>query len=155
LTRWWRIATLALACGLPAVPAVAQSTDLPAPFASPEPSISHPRKIVLSLSERDPDRVNEVIGNVGNIQRFYGADDVRIVLVAYGPGIHAVLKNESTVRARIAGLLAIGIDILACNATLETLHKTKDDLLPGVVVTPNGIPAIVELEVAGWTYVRP
>jgi intracellular sulfur oxidation DsrE/DsrF family protein len=99
--------------------------------------------------------VNEVLNNVGNVQRFYGADYVRIVLVAYGPGIHAVLKADSTVSARIAGLIAIGVDILACNATLQTLHKTGADLLPGVVVTPNGIPEIVELQADGWYYVRP
>lgn len=137
------------------VPAVAQSPDLPAPFASPQPSFNHPRKIVLSLSEREPERVNEVIGNVGNIQRFYGADNVRIVLVVYGPGVHAVLKKDSAVPARIAGLLAIGVDVLACDATLQSLRLKASDLLPGVQVTSNGLPAIVELQLAGWTYVRP
>jgi intracellular sulfur oxidation DsrE/DsrF family protein len=147
-----------LACAL-ALPfplaAVADTSDLPLPFASPAPSFDHPRKIVLSLSERDPDRVNEVIGNVGNIQRFYGADNVRIALIVYGPGIHAVLTRDTTVRARIAGLVAIGVDVLACNATLSTLHLGAADVLPGVRVIPNGLPAIVEFQAAGWYYVRP
>ena len=122
--------------------------------ASPAPSLDHPRKIVLSLSERDPARVNEVIGNVGNIQRFYGADNVRIALVAYGPGIQAVLKG-SPVSERIKGLLAIGVDVLACKATLDTLGKNASDLIPGVQLVSNGIPEIVELQVRGWVYVRP
>ncbi len=155
MMRSLRAGLLALACMIPGFPATAQSTDMPAPFASPAPSFDHPRKVVMSLSERSPDRVNEVLSNVGNVQRFYGADNVRIVLVAYGSGIHAVLASDSTVKARIAGLIAIGIDILACNATLETLHKTPADLLPGIVVTPNGIPEIVELQADGWYYVRP
>jgi len=135
--------------------ASAQDAPMPAPFASPVPSIDHPRKIVLSLSERDPARVNEVISNIGNVQKFYGADNVQIALIAYGPGIHAVLKNDSMVRARILSLIAIGIDVLACNATLQTLHLSAADLIPGVRIVPNGIPAIVELQVAGWYYVRP
>ncbi|GAC1417788.1 MAG: hypothetical protein NVSMB5_08760 [Candidatus Velthaea sp.] len=136
-------------------PAFAQSTDLPAPFASPAPSLDHPRKVVLSLSERDPIRVNEILSNLGNIQKFYGTDNVRIALVVFGPGVHAVLKSESLVRARISSLLAIGVDILACDATLQTMHLTADALIPGVKVVPNGLPAIVELQASGWYYVRP
>ena len=124
-------------------------------FASPAPSFDHPRKVVLSLSERDPDRVNEVLSNIGNIQRFYGADNVRIALIVYGPGIHTVLQKESLVRPRITSLLAIGVDILACNATLDTLHLGAADLIKGVRIVPNGIPALVEFQAAGWYYVRP
>ena len=136
-------------------PAAAQSVSMPAPFASPAPTRDHPRKVVLSLSERDPARVNEVLSNLGNVQKFYGTDNVEIALVAYGPGVHALLKAESTVRARISSLLAIGVNILACDATLQTLHLTASDLIPGVRTTPNGIPALVEFQAAGWYYVRP
>ncbi|GAC1403057.1 MAG: hypothetical protein NVSMB64_04030 [Candidatus Velthaea sp.] len=136
-------------------PGFAQSTDLPAPFASPAPSIDHPRKVVLSLSERDATRVNEILSNLGNIQKFYGTDNVRIALVVFGPGVHAVLKSESLVRARISSLLAIGVDILACDATLQTMHLTAAALIPGVKVVPNGLPEIVELQASGWYYVRP
>jgi hypothetical protein len=117
--------------------------------------MDHPRKIVLSLSERDPARVNEVISNVGNVQKFYGADNVQIALIAYGPGIHALLVKDSTVRPRIASLVAIGIDVQACDATLQTLHLGAADVIPGVRIIPNGIPAIVELQAAGWYYVHP
>lgn len=136
-------------------PALALDTGaVPVTFASPAPSIDHPRKIVLSLSESEPSRVNEVIGNVGNIQRFYGADNVEIALVAYGPGLHAVLKT-SPVADRIQSLLAIGIKIVACGATMESLHVGKSALVPGVAVTANGIPYIVEQQLGGWVYVRP
>lgn len=145
---------MALTCGC-ALPALAQGTVVPAQLASPQPSFDHPRKVVVSLSERDPARVNEVLSNVGNIQRFYGADNVKIALVAYGPGIHAVLTADSTVAARIRSLMAIGVEVLACGATLETLHKGAPDVIDGVRVVPNGLPEIIEREAAGWFYVRP
>lgn len=138
-----------------ATPVLAEAPAVTSPFSNPQPSFDHPRGVVLSLSERDPARVNEIIGNVGNIQKYYGADNVHITLVAYGPGIHAVLKSDNPVRARIAGLVAIGVDVLACDATMQTLHLTASDLVPGVRVVPNGLPAIVELQVAGSYYVRP
>ncbi|TAM86987.1 hypothetical protein EPN42_12245 [bacterium] len=124
-------------------------------LSDPKPSFDHPRKIVVSLSEREPARANEVISNIGNIQRFYGADNVRIALVVYGPGIHAVLKDESTVKERIEGLLAIGVHVLACKQTLDTVHRGIGDLLDGVETVPNGLPEIVELQSQGWIYVRP
>ena len=137
------------------VPALAQAPATSTPYSSPQPSIDHPRGVVLSMSERDPARMNEIIGNVGNIQKYYGTDNVHITLVVYGPGIYAVLKNDSPVRARIAGLVAIGVDVLACDATLQSLHLKQNDLVPGVRVVPNGLPAIIELQVAGSYYVRP
>jgi hypothetical protein len=73
----------------------------------------------------------------------------------YGPGIHAVLKADSTVKARIDGLRAIGVEVLACGATLESMHKTPDDVLAGVPTIPNGLPEIVERQLRGWIYVRP
>ena len=156
--RVFLIAVLAIAFG--ASPTIAAPVGMVGgasvgAFSDPQPTLNHPRKIVLSLSERDPERVNEVIGNVGNIQRYYGADNATIALIVFGPGVHALLAGESTVKPRIAGLIAIGIQIFACQATLDSLHKTKADLLPGVGIVPNGIPAIVEREVAGWTYVKP
>ena len=155
----WAFIALAMLIGTP-LPALAQASAAsasasPAPYANPQPSFDHPRKVVLSLSERDPARMNETIGNVGNIQKYYGFDNVHITLVVYGPGIGAVLKNDNPVRARIAGLVAIGVDVLACDATLQSLHLTSADLVPGVRVVPNGLPAIIELQVAGSYYVRP
>lgn len=151
-----RIVVLAALAVLTSVaPSFAQDIGAtPITFASPAPSIDHPRKIVLSLSESEPSRVNEVIGNVGNIQRFYGADNVEIALVAYGPGLRAVLKT-SGVTDRIKSLIAIGIKVVACGATMESLHVGKDALIPGVEVTANGIPYIVEHQLGGWVYVRP
>jgi hypothetical protein len=151
-----RFILIALCLALAAAGSARADGSAPASlYANPQPSLDHPRKIVMSLSERDPARMNEIIGNVGNIQKFYGADNVRIVLVVYGPGIHAVLKDESPVRARIEGLLAIDVTVEACGATLQSLRKTASDLIDGIAVVPNGLPEIVERQVSGYYYVRP
>jgi len=76
---------------------------------------------------------------------------------AEGPdGLAVASEPKGRDRAsRIASLLAIGVDVLACDATLQTLHLSANDVISGVRIVPNGLPAIVELEVAGWYYVRP
>ena len=148
---------LLLATLVPSLQAVAAPPlQSPGTEATATPvTIDHPRRIVLSLSERESARVNEVIGNVGNIQRYYGADKEKIALVVYGPGVHALLKGESTVKERIAGLVSIGVEILACQATMASLNKVQSDLIDGVRIVPNGIPEIVERQARGWIYVRP
>lgn len=109
----------------------------------------------MSLSERSIARQQEVINNIANTQKYYGPDYVRIALIVYGPGIHAVLQHDSSVQAAIEGLISIGVEVYACDTTLRTIHRPVTALLPGVKTVPNGIPAIVEYEVAGWTYIRP
>lgn len=124
-------------------------------LADPKPSIESPRRIVFSLVESDPARVNAVLTNIGNVQKFYGIDNVEIVVVAYGPGLRPLLKDETSVRARIEGLMAINVEFLACGATMETLHKSATDLIDGVDVVPNGLPEIVERQLRGWVHLRP
>jgi intracellular sulfur oxidation DsrE/DsrF family protein len=134
-----------------AFPARAMDTVL----ADPKPSMDQPRQIVFSLAENDPARVNAVLSNIGNVQKFYGIDNVKMALVAYGPGLVAVLKDDNPLRARIEGLMAIDIEIIACGATMETMHKTEADLIKGVEVVPNGLPEIVERQLRGWVHLRP
>ncbi|HEX6958208.1 MAG TPA: DsrE family protein [Ferrovibrio sp.] len=124
-------------------------------FADPQPSIDNPRRIVISLAEDDPKRINAVLSNIVNIQKYYDAALVRLAVIAYGPGVAAVLKDQSPVAQRIESLQALDVEFIACGATLETLHKTKADLLPDVGEVPNGLPEIVERSLTGWVHLRP
>jgi intracellular sulfur oxidation DsrE/DsrF family protein len=58
-------------------------------------------------------------------------------------------------KSRIESLLAIGVEIVACGATLDSMHKTAADLIENVGTVPNGLPELVERQLRGWTYVRP
>ncbi len=132
-----------------AAPAKADTT-----FAQPEPSFDNPRKIVISLHERDFSRVNEVLYNVVNIQKAYGQDSVQLEVVAYGPGIWAVLK-DSPVRARIESLQKYGIVFVACGNTLDTIKRPKSDLIEGVKWVQSGLVEIIERRLAGWVDIAP
>lgn len=123
-------------------------------FADPQPTIDNPRRIVISLAEDDPGRINAVLSNIVNIQKYYDAEQVRLTVIAYGPGVSALLKT-SPVKGRIAGLQALEVEFIACGATLETLKKGSVDLLPEIGVVPNGLPEIVERSLRGWIHLRP
>lgn len=123
-------------------------------FADPQPSIDNPRRIVLSLSEDDPKRIAAVLSNITNIQKYYDAAQVKLAVIAYGPGLVAVLKG-SPVAGRIASLQDLEVDFIGCGATLETMKKTPADLLPNVTVVANGLPEIVERSLRGWIHLHP
>ena len=62
-------------------------------LATPKPDWDHPRKILLQLDSENLDKVNLVLNNALNTQAFYGPDNVKIAIVAFGPGLRAVLKD--------------------------------------------------------------
>jgi intracellular sulfur oxidation DsrE/DsrF family protein len=125
------------------------------PLADPKPTIDSPRRIVVSLSEADPARANAVFSNIVNVQGFYGQDLVRIMVVAYGPGLRHLLRGESQVAERVASLQAYDVEFVACGATLETLGLPPEAVLDGVQVVQNGLPEVVERQVEGWIHLRP
>ena len=147
-----RRAFLAIAAVLICAPALAQERK--GKFADPQPDIDKPRRIVISLSEDELKRINAVLSNIVNIQKYYDAAQVKLAVIAYGPGIAAVLR-DSPVAQRIAGLQDLDVEFIACGATLDTLKKTPADLLPEVKVVPNGLPEIVERSLTGWVHLRP
>jgi len=125
------------------------------PRAEPRPSLENPRRIVVSLSESDPARANAVFSNIINVQSFYGQDLVRIMVVAYGPGVRHLIAAETQVAERVASLRAYDIEFVACGATLDTLGLGPEAVLDGVEIVQNGLPEIVERTLEGWVHLRP
>ncbi|UPY35580.1 DsrE family protein [Sediminicoccus sp. KRV36] len=125
------------------------------PLAEPRPSIENPRRIVVSLAEADPARANAVFSNIINVQSFYGQDQVRILVVAYGPGVRHLIAAESQVVERVQSLRAYDIEFVACGATLDALGLGPEAVIEGIAVVPNGLPEIIELSLQGWVHLRP
>lgn len=131
---------------------VAASAPSWAMMAEPEPSFDNPRKVVMSLSEKDEKRMNAVLNNVANVQKAYGMDNVELAVVAYGPGIWALL-SDSPVRARIESLQKYDVTFVACGNTLDSIHR--DDLIDGVERVQAGLVELVERRLSGWVDLKP
>ena len=95
-----------------------------------------------------------MLNNALNTQAFYGPDNVKIAIVAFGPGLRAVLK-DSNAAARVASAVYAHVEFLACGQTMKSMHKRAEDLLPGVTMTEAGVPTIVERQLKGWAYIAP
>ncbi len=124
-------------------------------LASPKPGWDNPRKIVLQLNAEDPRHVNSVLHNAVNLQKFYGQDNVKVAIVAFGGGVRALLADQSKVAERVASLTAYEVEFVACGNTLETIGRKPADLLPGVSVATAGIAELVERQLQGWVVIAP
>lgn len=142
---------LALLALLAATPAMAADTKL----AEPKPDWDNPRRIVLQMTTDDSRRVNGILNNAVNLQKFYGLDNVKVAVVAFSAGVRPLLKTDSPVAERVASLRQYGVEFVACGNTLATWEKTEADLLPGVAMATAGIAEIVERQMQGWQVIAP
>lgn len=111
-------------------------------------------KLVMQVSDADPAKWNLALNNAKNVQQAYGADNVDIEIVVYGPGI-AMLKMDSAAASRIEEAKHSKVTILACENTMKNFKLTKDDMLPNTSYVAVGVAEIIKKQREGYAYVRP
>ena len=111
-------------------------------------------KLVMQVSEGDAGKWNLALNNAKNVQQAYGAENIDIEIVTYGPGIN-MLKADSAVASRIAEAKQTGITIVACQNTMNFMKLTKDDMLPNTSYVPSGAVEIIKKQRDGYAYIRP
>jgi intracellular sulfur oxidation DsrE/DsrF family protein len=114
-------------------------------------------KVVIQVSTNDAKTQTIALNNAANLQKAFGMDNVKVEVVAYGPGL-SLLTAKSPMAERVSSLAIQDIRFSACHNTMEKV-KRKTGHLPklaaGVKVVPAGVQRIVELEEQGYSYVRP
>jgi intracellular sulfur oxidation DsrE/DsrF family protein len=149
-----RIVTLALVIGL-CLSAAAQAGQLETVVADPPPDFGSPRRVILQISTDDERKINDVLYNAVNLQKFYGMDNVEIAVIVFGPGMKALYRGTSPVQERIESLLKYDVRFIGCGNTMATTNHTEADLIDGVEYVQAGVAEIVERQLAGWVYVHP
>ena len=113
--------------------------------------------VVYQLNKSEADYHDHVLFSVGAMLRQYG-DNIKIAVVAFGPGIHTLLKApqrpvSQTVREKVVGLAAYGVDFYACGNTLKTLKLTEQDVVASAKVVEVGASKLMELQKHGYAYI--
>lgn len=114
-------------------------------------------RLVIQVSTDDPRTQAMALSNVVNLQKHYGIDNIEIELVAYGPGL-GMLTSKSSMIDRITSLSQQEVTFTACGNTMDTIKNTTGEevkLIKGVGTAQAGVARIMELQEAGWSYVRP
>lgn len=146
--------TAAATASAAAVPAASEAADMTMGKGG--------HRLSMSITQNDPAVMNLALNNAANASSYYDGQgqSVQIEIVAYGPGLHMFRADDSPVKARLADFKSgmPNVTFSACGNTLKTMEKTEGKtiaIVPEARVVPAGVVRLVELQEAGWSYVRP
>lgn len=125
-------------------------------------------RVAIHVDENDAQKMNLVLNNAVNVSQHYASagEEVEIEVVAYGPGLHMLRTDTSpeAVQSRLKSFAKTmpNVSFAACENTRINMARaegkqSKDDipLLPTAKSVPSGVVRLIELQEAGWSYVRP
>ena len=125
-------------------------------------STEKPTQIAIHVDDNDPKRMNMALNNAANVQKYYDSigEEVEIRIVAYGPGLHMLRADTYPVADRIAtmSLELSNLTFAACGNTHTQMSKKINktiELLDEAEMVQSGVVELVELQKAGWAYIRP
>jgi uncharacterized protein len=145
-----RVATAILLSTISAAPAPAADTK--------------PHRLLIQVDQNDPQVMNLALNNATNLLAYYrnGNERVDIDIVTYGPGLNMLRADTSPVQDRIKRFKELAfpgkIQFSACNVTKQGMEKREGHaipILPDATVVPSGVVHLMELQEAGWSYVKP
>lgn len=110
-------------------------------------------RALFQVTDNDPARWNMILNNMTNLKEGVGSEGAEIELVAYGPGI-AMLKADSPVKHRVADALKSGVQVNACQNTMNGMKLTPADMLPEIGYVPSGVVEVMKKQQQGWAYIR-
>jgi intracellular sulfur oxidation DsrE/DsrF family protein len=115
------------------------------------------KKVVLQISDGDPEKQTLVLNVANNLLKHYGPDNVKLEIVAFGPGLRLLFADNAN-KHRIDALAQTGVRFSACQNTMQAMSKQlgySPALLANAVPVSAGIARILELTEQDYTLVRP
>lgn len=114
-------------------------------------------RVVYQLNKADPTYQEHILFSAGAMVRKYG-DNIKIVVVAIGPGIHILAKKpkrpvSEEIKQRIRSLNEYGVEFHACGNTMKTQGWKDEDMLPLAKVVEVGASDLMELQEQGYSYI--
>ncbi|ACX95036.1 DsrE family protein [Halothiobacillus neapolitanus] len=114
-------------------------------------------RVALQISDAAGPKQQLVLNVASNLIKFYGADKVDVEIVAFGPGLRLLFKDNA-LGDQIQSLAAEGVRFSACANTIAAMSKKlgyEPELNPEARIVPAGIVRLVQLNKAGFFVSRP
>ena len=114
-------------------------------------------KIVLQISDSDPFKQTLVLNVANNLIKHYGQDQVEVEIVAFGPGLRLMFKDNVN-SPRIDGLTGSGVRFSACDNTIAGITKKlghPPELHKSAAHVSAGVVRIVDLTSQGYKLIKP
>ena len=117
-----------------------------------------PHKVVYQINRHEPEYQLAILNSISAMLKKY-VDDVHIVVVVWGPGIHLLARKPKRpvpkeLQQRVRGMSeSYGIEFIACGNTMHSVGWEKADMLDFARVEEVGAAAIMELQEKGYAYI--
>jgi uncharacterized protein len=114
---------------------------------------SKPVKIVFDVTSKDTLTHQAVLRHVTGMAASY--PDSKFEVIVYGGAIPMVVNNKSSVKKdmeKLAGNKNVAFKV--CAITMKRFNVAQNDLVPGVLIVPDGIIEIVNRQGEGWGYIK-
>ncbi|XSC43836.1 DsrE family protein [Bradyrhizobium sp. RDT10] len=126
-----------------------------------KPAAVRMHRLVLPINTDDPTTMRALISTSLNLPKYYQErnEAFTIEVVAYNAGVHMLRADTSPVKDMLRVLRAVNSNIrfVVCEATklgMERQEGHSITLIDNVDLVPSGPGRIIELQEAGWSYIR-
>ncbi len=123
-------------------------------YATPHPSIEHPRRVVFQFGYSDEKSAARMINYIVNLQKAYEPGHIDLAVVCLNDGIF-LIKKDTPLKDRVLSLMESGVEFIACENTMNTRKLTKNDMLDDIGYTKAGMQEIIERKLSGWINLVP
>lgn len=109
--------------------------------------------VVFDLTSKDTTDHQAVIRWIKGI--LASTPNAKLEIVLYGQSLDMVVKNKSVASDDVSKLAGYeNISFKVCALAMQRHNIDKTQLLPGVVVVPDGIYEIITRQREGWGYIK-
>jgi len=114
---------------------------------------SIPYNVVFDLTSKDTNNHKSVMRWVQMISS--DRPDAQLEIVLYGQSLDMIVKGKSVVANELQGLTGNkNVSVKVCAAAMKKYNIDKSQLLPGIVIVPDGIYEIIIKQKEGWGYIK-
>ncbi len=119
-------------------------------------------RVAIHVDSSDPKVMNLALNNAKNVDAYYKSKGETIIIevVTYGPGLNMLIPGKSPVETRVA-TMSLEMDNLSFAACANTKAKMEAktgktiQIMDEAKIVPSGVVRLIELQEAGYAYVRP
>jgi uncharacterized protein len=119
-------------------------------------------RLALHVDRNDAETMKVALNNARNAHKLYKerGEEVAIEIVAYSQGLHMLRDDTSPVKPEIAELRkhVPQVAFSGCSNTKTAMEKREGKPIPIIAeatIVPAGVVRLVELQEAGYAYVKP
>ncbi len=115
-----------------------------------------PHRVVMHLNSGDEKVQKGALNNIKHLYQEMGGDRVTVELVVHGAGLELLMKSKTKFEEELERLYGLyGVGYTACSNTMRSMNVTRADLVDQVTRTAPAMVRLMELQEAGWVYIKP